>query len=358
MVESWQSSFDEEPAQKLENLDASELQSLPELNFQLPDPEDEELSDDKFQEQVDTAWRICDRFDLQTDIWRGRIMRVVRDREKKTGDGHRTGFLNWLKEREISKSQAYSLIELADSADKLLANGEMESDTINHFSKRAFVETAKASPEVQQVVTDAAKRGDRITRREVRQLADEWTAMSSDLLPEEAKEKAADQSLPPRYLAPLVKQMEKLPESHQTTIQENLAQNPNPDTVKNITSEARNLSKYLDAAARIRALEDSDLDVEMALEEAMRLDCLGMASDLLNQAAQLEQAAVKLHGTWQRLSGLADRLYVETGASTPHLRTLLNALERLSQENIEVPMGEAENERIVRLRVIDDDRSS
>jgi hypothetical protein len=152
--------------------------------------------------------------------------------------------------------------------------------------------------------------------------------------------------------------MEKLPESHQTTIQQNLAQNPNTDTVKNITSEARNLSKYLDAASRIRALEDSDLDVEMALEEAMRLDCLGMASDLLNQAAQLEQTAVKLHGTWQRLSGLADRLYVETGASTPHLRTLLNALERLSQENIEVPMGEAENERIVRLRVIDDDRSS
>jgi hypothetical protein len=38
----------------------------------------------------------------------------VRDREKKGGKGRGTGFFNWLKEREISKSQAYSLCELMD----------------------------------------------------------------------------------------------------------------------------------------------------------------------------------------------------------------------------------------------------
>jgi len=49
-------------------------------------------------------------------IWRGHILGVVRDREKKGGEGRGTGFLNWLKEREISKSksQAYSLCELMD----------------------------------------------------------------------------------------------------------------------------------------------------------------------------------------------------------------------------------------------------
>jgi len=49
---------------------------------------------------------------MQTDIWRGHIFRVVTDREKKSGEGRASGFLNWLKEREISKSQAYSLCEL------------------------------------------------------------------------------------------------------------------------------------------------------------------------------------------------------------------------------------------------------
>ena len=201
------------------------------LNFQLPDPEDERISETEFQQQVEAAWQVCDRFDLQTDIWRGRILRAVRDREKKGGEGRGTGFLNWLKDQEISKSQAYGLIELADSADTLLENGLLESEDVNQFSKRAFVETAQASAEVQQLVSEAAHRGENITRREVRQLSDEWTAMTSDLLPAEVKEKAADNTIPTRYLAPLVREMEKLPESHQDTLRTEVAQNPDVDTL-------------------------------------------------------------------------------------------------------------------------------
>ena len=181
------------------------------LTFQLPSPEDENLSEYEFQQQIETAWQVCDRFDLQTDIWRGRILRTVRDREKRGGDGRGTGFLNWLKDREITKSQAYSLIELADSADTLLQEGMLEPQAVNNFSKRAFVETAQSAPEVQQLVSDAAQRGEHITRREVRQISDEWTAMTSDLLPTELKEKAANNTIPTRYLAPLVKEMQKLP---------------------------------------------------------------------------------------------------------------------------------------------------
>src|SRR4028118_107403 len=162
---------------------AAVLEQPVDLNFQLPDPEDEQISEMDFQQQVANAWLVCDRFDLQTEIWRGRILRVIRDREKKGGDGRGTGFLNWLKDREISKSQAYALIELSNSADTLLEQGHLDPSSINNFSKRAFVETAKASPEVQQLVTDAARTGDRITRREVRQLSDEGTALSSGLLP-------------------------------------------------------------------------------------------------------------------------------------------------------------------------------
>jgi len=95
------------------------------FNFELPDPEDEEILEIDFRHQLDTIWQICDRFDLQTDIWRGRVLRSVRDREKKGGEGRGAGFLNWLKDREITKSQAYALIQLANSADTLLADGEI-----------------------------------------------------------------------------------------------------------------------------------------------------------------------------------------------------------------------------------------
>lgn len=329
------------------------LETPVDFNFELPDPEDEEIEEFDFQEKLDNVWKICDRFDLQTDIWRGRILRAIRDREKKGGEGRGTGFLNWLKKREITKSQAYALIQLANSADTLLAEGMLDPDAINNFSKRAFVETAKSDPEVQKLVSEAAQKGDRITRREVKQLSDEWTAMSSDLLPPQVKEKAEEGTLPPRHLAPLVREMEKLPELHLETIQKEVAENPDVDTVKLLTIDAKNLAKYLDAAAQVQTLKKTPLDLEMALDEAVRLECLNTAADLVKQASNLEQMVGKLYTTWKRIGSLSDRLYVDTGASNPHLRSMLTSLESLSGEVIEVQLDEA-GEKTVRLKVLTD----
>jgi hypothetical protein len=323
------------------------------LHFRLPDPEDELIPELEFQEQVEQAWQVCDRFDLQTDIWRGRILRAVRDREKRHGDGRGTGFLNWLKDREISKSQAYAMIELANSADTLLDGGYLEPEDVNQFSKRAFVETAHSAPEVQQMVSDAAHRGDRITRREVRQLSDDWTAMTSDLLPTEVKQKAADHTIPAKYLAPLVKEMQKLPESHQVSIRDAVAETPDVDTLKQATSEARYLWRYLEAAANVQALNNESLDLELALEEALRLGCLSSAADLVNHAAQLEQTVTKLYLTWKRLNALSERLYLDSGASTPHLRTLLSCLAPLSGDIIETSLTGG-GDRTIRLQVLSD----
>jgi hypothetical protein len=321
------------------------------LHFQLPDPEDDRIADHDFQQQIDQAWQVCDHFDLQTDIWRGRILRVVRDREKRRGDGRGAGFLNWLKDREISKSQAYALIEVANSADTLIEGGFLEPDDVNQFSKRAFVETAHSAPEVQQLVSDAARRGDRITRREVRQLSDEWTAMTSDLIPEPLREKAADHTMPTRYLAPLVKEMQKLPTTHQATLREAIAETPDVDTVKQVTAEARYLAKYLEAAARVQALTNQSLDLELALEEALRIGSLSATADLVNHAAQMEQLAAKLFLTWKRLNSLSERVYLDSGESTPHLRTLLSCLSNLTNEVIETPLDDM-SDRLVRLQVL------
>ncbi len=329
---------------------AAALQQPVDLDFELPDPEDEEIAESDFLQQLDVAWQVCDRFDLQTEIWRGRILRAIRDREKKGGDGRGTGFLKWLKEREISKTQAYSWIQLANSADTLIEEGKLDPSTVNNFSKRAFVETAKAAPEVQQMVSEAAQKGDRITRREVRQLTDEWTAMSSELLPEPVKEKAADNSLPARYIAPLVKEMEKLPESHQKALQREIAENPDVDTLKQATTEARQLAKYLKSAVQVQALTEENVDIETALEEAQRIGCLSIAADLVNQASQMEQGIAKLYMTWKKISNLADRLYVDTGASTPNLRSLLGCVEPLGGEVMEIKLSGA-TDHTIRLQI-------
>ena len=333
------------------------LETPVDFNFELPDPEDEEIEEFDFQQQLDAVWLVCDRFDLQTDIWRGRILRAVRDREKKGGEGRGSGFLNWLKNREITKSQAYALIQLANSADTLLAEGQLDPASINNFSKRAFVETAKADPEVQKLVSEAAQKGDRITRREVKQLSDEWTAMTSELLPEEVKEKAAAGAFPPRHLAPLVREMEKLPDLHLEGIKKEVADSPDIDTVKLMTSEAKNLAKYLDSAAQVQTIRDGNVDMELALEEAMGLNCVNTAADLVKQATNLEQLVGKLYTTWKRMGNVADRLYVETGASNPQLRSLLNCLESLTNETIEVKLDDG-GDKMVRLKIISESNST
>lgn len=314
-----------------------------ELTFALPDPTDENISDYEFNQQMEAAWQVCDRFDLQTDIWRGRILRTVRDREKKGGDGRGTGFLNWLKDREITKSHAYNLIELAESADQLLDAGMLTPKDVNQFSKRAFVETAKSAPEVQQLVSDSARKGDHITRREVRQVANEWAAMTSDLIPETLREKAANNTIPTRYIAPLVKEMEKLPAVHQSTLKTEVELNPDLDTLKQVTAEARYLSKYLASANQVQLLEASGIDLELALEEALRVGCLNSAADMVAQAAQIEQTAVKLFTAWKRLNQLAERVFVDSGESTPNLRALLTALGPVTSETIQVRLGEIDS---------------
>ncbi|MEL7086542.1 MAG: hypothetical protein AAGM36_18830 [Cyanobacteria bacterium J06597_1] len=336
-------------------LDRDLLEGVATLNLTLPDPDDEQMSEADFLQQVDAAWVVCDRFDLQSDIWRGRILRVIRDRERKYGGGRGQGFLSWLKEREIGKSQAYRWIELADSADHLLADGMLEPENIERFSKRAFVETAQASPEVQQMVSEAAQRGDRITRREVRQLSDEWTAMTSDLLPTEIRAKAAENVIPTRYLAPLVREMEKLPEEHQETLKTEVARTPDLDTLKEATAAAKYLSKYIESASRVQVLAKAEVNLESALDESLRLGCLNQTAELVNQAAQLEQAIAKVYTSWKRLGNLADKLDGQSGASTPHLRSLLEQLDNLASSQVEIQLGLSEAARNIRLSIEEED---
>lgn len=331
--------------------------TLVDLSFQLPDPEDEDIPQAEFDRLIEAAWQVCDRFDLQTDIWRGRILRAVRDREKRGGEGSGQGFLKWLQEREISKSHAYNLMELAESADLLLSEGVLEAEDVNQFTKRAFVETAQAAPEVQKMIGDAAQKGDRITRREVRQLADEWTAMTSELLPEEVREKAANNTIPTRYLAPLVRELEKLPENHQEQLKEEVAENPDVDTIKQATAEAKFLAKYINAATEVQALNREGMDLEQALEEALRVGCLSATADLVSQASQLEQMIARLFTTWKRINSLSERVYLDSGSSTPQLRSLLSYLEPLTSDTLEIQLGEPGSSfcRTIRLKIMAED---
>ena len=326
----------------------------PLIDLDLPDPERDDISVMEFHARLEEAWAVCDRFDLQTEIWRGRILVAVRDREKRGGEGRGTGFLQWLREREISKTRAYTLIQLAESADRMLGDGVLEVDSVNLFSKRAFLETAQAEPEVQQMIGEAANEGQQITRKQVRRLSDEFTAATSPLLPEEIRQRTADNLLPPRAVAPLVRELAKLPEGQQEDLRRVLREEPELERVKDVTMTARWLSKTSESGLAVRAFQQGDLDLDKAIQEAQRLDALGILSDAVYQAQQVESAVLKLHTSWRRLGGLQERLWVESGSSTPHLRDVLNALQTLSGPTMRVSLGELSGGKRVRLQLVEE----
>ncbi|MFM9088078.1 MAG: hypothetical protein ACKOPT_08050 [Cyanobium sp.] len=326
----------------------------PSLVLELPDPERDDISSMEFEARLEEAWAVCDRFDLQTEIWRGRILRTVRDREKRGGEGRGLGFLQWLREHEVSKTRAYTLIQLAESADNLLGEGLLDEGSVNRFSKRAFLETAQAGPEVQQLVSEAAQAGQQITRQQVRSLSDEVVAATSPLLPEEIRQRTAENLLPPRAVAPLVRELAKLPDDQRETLRQELREEPELDRVKEVTLTARWLQKAADAGLAVRALQQEDLNFEKAMLEAQRLDALGLLADAVGQARQLERAVLQLHTSWRRLGLLQERLWLESGSSTPHLRTLLQALQTLSGSTLRVSLGELAGGKRVRLQLVEE----
>ncbi len=326
----------------------------PTFSLELPDPESDTISSMEFLARIEEAWAVCDRFDLQTEIWRGRILMAVRDRERRGGEGRGTGFLQWLREQEISKTRAYALIQLAEAADQLVGDGPLEQESVNNFSKRAFMETAQAEPEVQLMISEAANDGVQITRKQVRQLSDEYMAATSPLLPEEIRQRTAENLLPPRAVAPLVKELAKLPEEQQEDLRKVLRDEPELERVKDVTSTARWLSKAAEAGLAVRAFQQGNLDLEKAMQEALRLDALGLLADAVGQAQILESAVLRLHTSWRRLNGLQERLWVESGSSTPHLRELLTLLQTLSGNTMRVSLGELAGGKRVRLQIVEE----
>jgi len=322
------------------------------LSLDLPEPVGDDLNEAEFLNHVNQVWSICERFDLQTEIWRGRILRCIRDREKHQGQGQSGGFLQWLREQDISKSHAYGLIQLADSADGLVREGNLDPTCVNNFSKQAFLATAKAAPAVQQLISAAANGGQQINRHQVKRLHDEFTSVTSDLLPEEVRQRTQDQLLPAKTVAPLVKELSRLPREQQEQLRRELAAAPELDTVKATTQIARSLAKAQDAALALQTVQNhqQELDLDKALQEAQDLELLGVMAEMLRHAQQVEQSAKRLHQSWQRLGQLHECVWLE-GSSTSHLCRLLETLDSLSGRPVQVPLSTSSSQGCLQLEI-------
>lgn len=309
--------------------------AIPTLATEIDDSALISIPDVEFKTIIDNLWDNFNKAELQVDIRRGQALRIVRDREKIGGDNKGKGFLNWLREHDLTKSRAYSLIDLANKFDDLNKNHDLQPEITNAFSKAAFVETAKADAEVQKIVLDSIKAGDRVTQKGVKQLSNEYKAVTSDLIEEGVREQIASGALPAKYIAPLITELNKLPDSHIKSFQKEMADDSSTDNIKNLTKDAKSLNKLLESNDALLTLDG--IDMEQALLEATRIDCVGLVADLTKKCVVIESLTRKLREAWESAGKLSDRLFVETGASTPNLRGMIDILNKLTSSIIEVP---------------------
>ncbi len=298
------------------------------LDFALPDP-----TAANYENHLEAAWAVCDRLDLQTEIWRGRLLRSVRDREKEQSGS----FEKWLGSKELTRSRAYRLIELADCADRFLKEHPLQEQDLNHFSKAAFISTARAEGPVQTLIVEQALRGERVTQKRVENLQEEWLLANDQYLPDTIREKVLESALPSRPAAKAAHALAQLPAAERQIFCEALTHQPDVATLRQVALDAQAISRTLSELWRVQVIGEEAL-VREALGEAARQGVLSQTLEILRWAGKVERSLSQLYTSWQRLGILHQQL--DAVAETPSLQNLLTALEPLTQPNPAIDIGE------------------
>ena len=291
--------------------------------------------------ESDAQWVECDRQESLSFLSKGRILSKIREHSAKNPDeGY---FADWCKNREISKAHAYRLIQLANIVEEFIASEILPEDeaeeTISKFSQRALLALSEYENPVIEWVFAVSKERSKMTVKQVKSARADWIAATSELLPDEIKEKATAGTLPALKIAALADALEKVPESHQQAIAKDLSRSPDVDMVKDCEKSAKAIAKILDKGSEIQAIADqSDLDLEKIIDESLRIGNTEDVAKLIALCAQVQSLTTKLVPALQKAQAIADRIYVSSGASTPQVRSMLSALDSLCGYKIQVPV--------------------
>lgn len=274
---------------------------------------------------------------LAAEISKGRLLSQVRETlVTQCSEGWEAEFKQFLKGHDLTPAKALKLIQLAGNAEE--AFGDKAEQVADRMTRQAFYLAVDAGQEVRQLVKQQALESETVLKKgDVAAIRNEWDIVTSEILPESVKEKVQNGSLPAPKVAPLVKELNDLPEDLSSQFVEEIAASDgfDADELRQTTKDAKSLNKILDKLPLVACLSDLDKDAVVAetLQESLYIDLVGKVSV---GAEQVQKLAVKLYQSHAKLSKEIDKLYCETGASTPHLRQLLVGLDVLAGETIKI----------------------
>ena len=136
------------------------------------------------------------------------------------------------------------------------------------------------------MISEAANEGQEITRKQVRRLTDEFTAATSPL-PEEIRQRTQENLLPPVrwFLCARTGQAAGAAAGGSARCS---AMSPN--SIASRTSPAQPGDHQGNGVGHCRAgFHQGELDLDRAMQEAQRLDALGLLADVVGQAQALSR---------------------------------------------------------------------
>lgn len=278
---------------------------------------------------LEEAWHEAGKQELQSDIAIGRQLLRLKAESSFVSSA-------LLRDMRISKTRAYSLIQLVTTIDRWISNGWIGDEScLNEQVADAIHAAVLTDEQIQRSLCEAISDGQIITKRRVQMLEKEDCAENSPLLPDFIRARVVDRALPAKDVAALAAQLAQLDPSSCRLITSALPAKAVPDDIKAATSFARQLVTISSLAPAISALQPcSDGTIQRATHQALGLDAVGLLAAAIKEAKEVDAAARKLQLHRTRLSSVANRLAAEC-IDVPDLRIAVQALQSLADQPLE-----------------------
>ncbi|NER39842.1 MAG: hypothetical protein F6J93_38905 [Oscillatoria sp. SIO1A7] len=290
-----------------------------------------------------------DRAGLMAAIRAGEVLLKARKMFKGQEQQEEKSFGNWIKRQGYSVSWGYTRMKLATTYQDIANSFEEISEVIGLFNQKTFFKFADQSEEFKAWLIEKIQNANflakfaptnRINSAALGKIKSFWTVENSEIVPEHLKGNEVLHPEEVKAIAEVAEKAEALPEQFKEHFAAALWEADAQD-YKEIARSAKEAFNFMDETQALQFASSENEDfAEGVLGELIRTGVENIGSKLSKAAAKVEKLCAQLFLAHREYQHLSDRLYVETGASTPKTRELLKSLgQNLGPDKCSIKLG-------------------
>ena len=259
--------------------------------------------------EITAQFKHFDQSSVEADIKKGVLLKQKRDSLVET-----KGFTKWLKNNiDVSSATAYRYIKLAE-----VSEGVADfKPNLENFSREAFLELSKHDGAIVEQICQISQE-QYLSKPMLKGLIAEMALVGCDQIPLIVKEKVGNGELPAVKLTKMMDALTTAP----------------PEMTAGVIADFEHQEEIKDVCDNITAVGDlvnNDILWELVspelIEEGHRIGCLGQMAKVAKGVAKLVKTETNTLVLRSKVRDAVDTLYVESGESTPQIRSFVAAVE-------------------------------